>query len=115
MQSLLLMHLPQLPIIEPPRKQKGWLCVQGSVAPDPASPLHGTQVDFIASQIGVVPLHCDELVHWTQTPDIVLHTGVGALQSEFMRHPTQTSFGPHFCERHTVPPFIVVHGPSPFA
>jgi hypothetical protein len=41
------------------------------VEDEPLSPLHAAQLPVVVSQVGLVPLHCPELVaeHWPQAPD----------------------------------------------
>jgi hypothetical protein len=117
----LVAHLPHWPAIDVPvRKQKGLVAVgQGSVEALPLSPLQATQVDVLVLQIGVAPLHCELLVHWTQLPVLVLQTGIAPEQSESIAHPTHTPVVapvlPHFCERQTESPLPELQGPSPLA
>jgi hypothetical protein len=106
--------------MEPARKQKGFVAVgQGSVEVVPLSPLQATQVFVLVLQTGVLPPHCEELVHWTQVPLLVLQKGIAPEQSESMVQPTHTpAVGPvlpHFCERQTVSPLLESQGPSPLA
>jgi len=109
--------MPHWPCIEPDRKQKGWPEVgQSSELVEPLSPLQGTQVRDVVSQTGVpAPVHWLDMVHPTQLPAVVLHTGVGAEHCESMVQPTHVSFDPQRPERHTESPLPWVQGPSPVA
>jgi hypothetical protein len=86
------MHLPHAPL----DAQYGPAAVgHASLAVDPLSPLQATHALDVMSQIGVLPLHCESIAHASQSP----------------------AFGPlvaQIVERHTVDPFAIVQGPSPF-
>jgi hypothetical protein len=121
-QSVSVMHLPQVPAAAPEVKQWGVaLSAQGAVAEEPWSPSQGTQVDVVASQTGVDPMHAEafEAVHWTQVFVVALQVGVVPEHWLSIRQATQTPmFGPVVAQRvdrHTVPPFAPVQGPSPSA
>jgi len=68
----------------------------GSVVEVPLSPLQTTHVFVVASQTGVRAEQVVADTHWTQSPLS------GPLVAQIV-------------ERQTVPPFPLVHGPSPFA
>jgi hypothetical protein len=101
-QSALVMHLPQVPAASPLVKQCGvLLSAHGSVAVEPRSPLQGTQVELVASQIDVVPRHAEafEAVHWTQV-FAAPQAGLAPLQALSVRQATQSfAFWPEVAQR----------------
>jgi hypothetical protein len=121
-QSELVSHLPQLPMVGPLVKQCGALCwAQGSLVVAPRSPSQGTQVELVASHTGVPAVHALVFValHWTQVFVVVLQAGLAPEHWLSMMHATQRPwFEPlvaQTVDRHTTSPFDPVQGPSPLA
>jgi hypothetical protein len=118
-QSALVLHLPQLPALEPVPTQNGAEVPQAALADEPESPLQATQVSLVESQTGVLPVQAVALVaeHCTQVLVVASQAGVGLEQSASVLHASHLPlFGPvvaQWVERHTVAPFIAVQLPSP--
>jgi tagatose-1,6-bisphosphate aldolase non-catalytic subunit AgaZ/GatZ len=111
----------------------GWpLAILGTQVPlPPGGALHQSALEHMASvmqpaahmpmglQIGVVPEHCVESVHWTQVLVVMLQYGVGAEHCESMVQASQLPWlGPvvaQIVDRHTTSPSVPVQGPSPLA
>ena len=104
-QSESVAHLPHCPCIAAAEEAEGLADVgHASEAPEPLSPLQGTQVDDEVSQTGAWAPHWLEVVHCTQWPLAVLQTGVGAEHCESIVQPTQVPLLPQRPERHTLSP-----------
>lgn len=119
-QSELAVHLPQWPDIAPERKQKGSPAeAQGSLAVNPESPLQGTQVNEVLSQIGSSLGQVAEERHCTQVLVVALQVGALGGHCESITQPTQrpalVPLVAQMPERHTWGPSPAVQGPSPLA
>jgi hypothetical protein len=79
----------------------------------------GMQVPVVVLQIGVVPEHWAEVVHWTQVLVVMLQMGVAPEHCASITHCSQRPMlGPEVAQifdRHTVSPLLSAQGPSPLA
>lgn len=119
-QSSFVTHTPHVPAFVPDLKQSGASPLRhGCAEVESLSPSQATHTKCSVSQMGVFPLQLSVLVHATQSPLLVSHTGVAPPHCASSVQPTQVPFRApvvaHLPERHTASPLAAVHGPEPLA